>query len=209
MFKRTKGYLLLTLLVLTGLAGNTHSNSISGKERRSLVNQLKDSKATFLKSIKGLSEAQLNFKPAPDRWSIKECIFHLALAENDLWNLADAQLKQAPNPEKRSEIKMTDEMISKILVDRTNKVKTSASLEPDKGKWKTADQAIEEFTEKRADLVKYVKTTTVDVRNHIVQMPFGYLDSYQLMLMIAAHILRHTSQIEEVKADPGFPSQMK
>ena len=59
MFKRTKGYLLLTLLVLTGLAGNTHSNSLSGKERKVLVNHLKDSKTAFLKSVKNLSEDQL------------------------------------------------------------------------------------------------------------------------------------------------------
>ena len=206
MLKRTKGYLLLALLVLTGLAGNTHSNSISGKERRSLVNSLKDSKATFLKSVKGLSEAQLNFKPAPDKWSVKECIYHIALSENSLWSLAEAQLKQAPNPDKRSEIKMTDEMVTKALTDRSHKVKTSEFLEPDKAKWKTADEAIEEFSEKRANLVKYVKTTTEDVRNHIVQMPFGYLDSYQLLLMISGHTLRHTQQIEEVKADPNFPN---
>src|SRR3982751_2395654 len=100
MLKRTKGYLLLTLLVLTGLAGNTHSNSISGKERRSLVNQLKDSKAALLESIEGLSDAQLNFKPAPDKWSVRECIYHLAVAENNLWTATSAALKKDINPEK-------------------------------------------------------------------------------------------------------------
>jgi hypothetical protein len=207
MLKRTKGYLLLTLLVLTGLAGNTHSSSISGKERRFLSNQLKDSKTTFLKSVKGLSEAQLNFKASPEKWSVKECVYHLALAENNLWGMADAQLKQSANPEKRAEIKVTDEMLQKMVADRTNKVKTSEPFEPHNAKWKTADEALKEFTDKRGDLIKYVKTSTEDVRNHVIQMPFGYIDSYQLMLMIAAHTLRHTQQIEEVKADPNFPKQ--
>jgi hypothetical protein len=205
MFKRTKGYLLLTLLVLTGLAGNTHSNSLTGKERRTLVNQLKDSKATFLKSVKGLSEAQLNFKPAADKWSVKECIYHLALAENALWTMADMQLKQAPNPEKRAEIKMTDEMLQKVMTDRTNKVKTSEQLEPATAKWKNIDEALDAFKDKRAEVVKYIKTTTEDMRNHVAQMPFGYLDTYQLALMISAHTLRHTQQIEEVKSNPNFP----
>jgi hypothetical protein len=207
MLKRTKGYLLLTLLVLTGLAGNTHSSSISSKERKALTNQLKDSKATFLKSVKGLSEAQLNFKAAPDKWSVKECIYHLALAEGNLWGIADAQLKQAANPEKRPEIKVTDEAFVKMVSDRTNKVKTSEPFEPHNAPWKTTDEAIEAFKAKRTDLLKYVKTSTEDLRNHVVQMPFGYVDSYQVMLMIAAHTLRHTKQIEEVKADVNFPKQ--
>ena len=205
MLKRTKGYLLLTLLVLTGLAGNTHSNSISGKERRFLVNQLKDSRETFIKSIRGLSEAQLNFKVADDKWSVKECVYHLALSEMNLWAMAEGQLKQPANPEKRAQIKMTDDMVLKVVADRTNKVKTSEPLEPHTAKWTTTNEALDAFKEKRADLVKYVKTTTEDTRNHVVQMPFGYLDTYQLMLMIAAHTLRHTKQIEEVKSDPNFP----
>ena len=119
--------------------------------------------------------------------------------------MAEAQLKQPPNPEKRAEVKVTDEAIIKMMTDRTYKVKTSEPLEPHTAKWTTAGEALGAFKEKRADLIKYAKTTTQDARNHIVQMPFGYVDTYQLMLVIAAHTLRHTQQIQEVKADPNFP----
>jgi hypothetical protein len=37
MFKRTRGYLLLTLLVLTGLAGRTHNETFTGKESTQLL----------------------------------------------------------------------------------------------------------------------------------------------------------------------------
>lgn len=37
MFKRTRGYLLLILLVLTGLAGRTHTETLTGKERNQLL----------------------------------------------------------------------------------------------------------------------------------------------------------------------------
>jgi hypothetical protein len=37
MFKRTRGYLLLTLLVLTGLAGRKHNETLTGKEREQLL----------------------------------------------------------------------------------------------------------------------------------------------------------------------------
>ena len=205
MFKRTKGYLLLTLLVLTGLAGNTHSISLSGKERKVLVNHLKDSKSDFLKSVKNLSEEQLNFKAAADKWSVKECIYHITLAENNIWAMAEAQLKQPVNPEKRSEIKITDEKLVQMMTDRSNKFQAPETFRPEQAKWKSADEALEEFKEKRAEHLKYVKTSTEDMRNHVAQTPFGYADAYQMILMLSAHTMRHTKQIEEVKANPNFP----
>jgi hypothetical protein len=63
--RRSKyGYLLLALLVITGLAGTITSTSITSKERKLIVSNLKDTKNDVLKSIKGLSKSQLNFKPS-------------------------------------------------------------------------------------------------------------------------------------------------
>ena len=205
MLKRTKIYLLLTLLVLTGFAGSLNTESLSSKERKALVNELKDTKKTFLQSVKGLSEAQLNFKASPESWSVKECAYHLALSENNLWETASKTLKDPANPEKRSEIKMNDEQLLKAIKDRSNKVKTGEKFEPVTATYKNLDEALEDFRTKRATLVKFVKTSTDDMRNHVAQMPFGSIDSYQVLLMIAAHTNRHTQQIEEVKSNPNFP----
>src|SRR5580765_9004749 len=106
MLKRTKGRLLLTLLVITGLAGTLKDTSLSHKERKSAMTLMKDSKTSALKSIKGLSNTQLNFKPASDRWSIKECMYHIAISEKNLWDMLETSLKGPANPEKRAEIKM-------------------------------------------------------------------------------------------------------
>src|SRR5580704_8070863 len=35
--------------------------------------------------VRGLSTAQLEYKASPDRWSIRECVSHLAVAEPDYW----------------------------------------------------------------------------------------------------------------------------
>ena len=205
MLKRTKGRLLLTLLVITGLAGTLKDTSLSHKERKSAMTLMKDTKVDALKSVKGLSKAQLNFKAAPDRWSVKECMYHIAISEKNLWDMLEASMKEPANPEKRSEIKMTDEQIIKMMEDRSFKVKTAEPFEPKNTPYKTLDDAVNAFKSRRADHIKYIKTTTEDLRNHIVQMPFGSLDCYQLCLMIASHSNRHTQQIEEVKADPKFP----
>lgn len=207
MLKRTKGRLLIALLVITGLAGTIHNNSISQKERKYGVKEMKESKSEVFQSIKDLSEAQLNFKPAPDRWSIKECIYHIALSEINLWQLLEDAMKAPANPEKRSEIKITDEQIVAMMENRTNKIKTHETIEPKNAPWKTLNEALEDFKHNRTDHIKYMRTTTEDLRNHIVQLPFGWIDCYQLYLMIGAHSNRHTQQIFEVKSDPGFPKK--
>jgi hypothetical protein len=44
------------------------------KERQYAVKFLKETESDVLDKIKGLSEEQLEFKPAPDRWSVGECL---------------------------------------------------------------------------------------------------------------------------------------
>jgi len=201
------GYLLLALLVITGLAGTLTSTSITSKERKFAAGSLKDTKNDVLKSVAALSTAQLDFKAAPDKWSVKECVYHIAISERNLWDLLQATLKQPANPEKRSEIKWTDEQLIKVMEDRSNKVKTQASFEPVNTPYKTLDEALESFKAARAEHIKYIKNTTEDLRNHVAKMPFGWLDCYQLCLMMSSHSQRHTQQMEEVKADPNFPSR--
>jgi hypothetical protein len=205
MLKRTKGRLLLTLLVITGLAGTLNESSLTGKERKVVVNSLKDTKSDLLKGIKGLSEAQLNFKAAPDRWSIKECVYHITLSEKNLWGFFESGMKGPATPEQRAEVKVSDEEIFKMITDRTHKAKAPESATPDKAKWTSVEAALADFKTGRATIVKYAKTSTEDLRNHIFKLPFVTIDGYQMLLFISAHSNRHTQQLNEVKAHPDFP----
>jgi hypothetical protein len=193
------------LLVLTGLAGRLSTTTITSKERRFLIEELKESKTSLQKSVKGLTDEQLAFKASPGTWSIKECLQHVALAENNLWNIAAAALKKTATPDEKTQAKVTDEQVLKLLTARDKKLQAPESFTPVKANWKTADETLDAFKEKRALLVKYAKTSTEDMRNHIVQMPIGTIDAYQMLLYISAHTKRHTLQIEEVKANPAFP----
>jgi hypothetical protein len=205
MLKRTKGRLLLTLLVITGLAGTLSNPSLSKEERKFALTHLKDTKTALVKSVKDLSNAQLDFKSAPDRWSIRECVFHIAMTESALGKMFEATMQTQANPEKRAEIKMTDEDIIKKFQDRSAKLTAPEMLRPEKAPWKTMEEALSAFKEARQNRLKYVKGTTEDLRNHVFQMPFGAIDGYQMILFMAAHSNRHTQQIDEIKADPKFP----
>lgn len=180
-------------------------NTISKKERDYATKLLKDTEKAVFDQVKGLTPAQLTFKPAPDRWSIEECVKHIAASEDMLWQAAEGTLKQPVNPEKRSEIKWTDEQLVQGVEDRSTKRKTMEKLQPENIPFKNTEEALEGFKKKRGQLIDFVKSTKEDLRSHVATMPFGSLDSYQFVLFIAAHSNRHTQQIIEVKTDPNFP----
>lgn len=197
--------ILLLVTSVMALSFVAPEKSISKKERKDAVKFLKETEMGVYASVKNLSEAQLKSKAAEDKWSIEDCLKHIAASESMLWQAANGAIEQAPNPEKRSEIKMTDNDVKVKIADRSHKVKTTPQLEPQNISYKNAEEALTSFTENRAKLITYVNDTEADLRNHVAAFPFGSLDAYQVILFIGAHSRRHTLQIEEVKMDPNFP----
>lgn len=203
--RKKYGYLLLLFLVFSGLAGTPTNNSLTKKERKFASDHMKETKTDLQHVIKGLNEEQLNYKASPESWSVKECLYHIAISEKNIWSMLESAMKAPANPEKRSEIKMSDEQLIKTMVDRSFKVKTAESFEPRNTPYKSLDEALNDFKTNRANHIKYIKGTSEDLRNHIAQTPAGWIDCYQLSLFMSAHTNRHTQQINEVKANPGFP----
>lgn len=197
--------LLLSLAVITSLSFISSDNGLTQKEREASTKFLQDTEDGVFASIKGLSEAQLKFKPAEDKWSVEDCVKHIAATEMGLWKMTEDNIKMPANPDKRTDIKWSDEEVMKNIEDRSTKRKTFAPFEPQNTGFKTMEDALVSFKENRNKLIQYVQTTQEDLRNHVAALPFGSLDCYQMTLFIGAHSNRHTQQIEEVKADPNFP----
>ncbi len=206
MLKRKMGRYLLTLLVVTGLAGTVKESSIGKEERKYAAALMKETYKDAVKSVKGLSTAQLDFKAAPDKWSVRNCVYHIAATEKGLWDWFQGSMKAPANPEKRSEIKVTDEQFVAMIKDRSQKAQAPEQFKPENIKYTSLDEALADFKLNRMEHIKYMKTSTEDMRNHVVQMPFGWVDCYQLYLLLGAHSSRHTQQINEVKTAAGFPA---
>jgi hypothetical protein len=190
------------LLLLSFIATPTE---ISRKEKKFAVTYLEETRDDLFNTVSGLTEDQFNFKPSEEKWSIRECIQHIALAEVNLRQMVDASLNQPANPEKKGEIKVTDEQMIKMFTDRSGKFKASEPLKPEQSTFATATDALGNFKLNREKLIKFIKNTKIDLRNYISPGPGGMLDAYQWILAIGAHSNRHTQQIAEVKADPNFP----
>jgi hypothetical protein len=179
---------------------------LTAEERDAALKSLQATHDAFLQAIAGLSEKQWTFKPAPDRWSVAEVSEHIAVAESSIFGLVQSKFMAGPaTPERRSEVKVTDEVILERVPDRSHKVQAPEFLKPT-GRFPDRAAVTKAFEDARANTINYVKTTQDDLRDHFGPHPMlGTMDAYQWILLISAHSARHTKQIEEVKADPNFP----
>lgn len=198
-----KFILLLLLPSLLSSFTLTNKKGITEKEKSFAIDHLTKTQQDLIKAVSGLSEAQLNFKAAPDRWSVLECVQHITLASNGLWQMGQGTLSTTNDSIKKSPV--MDEQLIKMVEDRSTKAQAPEPIRPVHSPYHTLSETLDAFNADRNKLMEYIKTTNDDLRNHYAQMPFGYIDTYQVLLMISAHTNRHTQQIEEVKADPNFP----
>jgi uncharacterized damage-inducible protein DinB len=173
----------------------------------SLLQYFNETTNELEKQVAGLSEAQLQFKPAPDKWSISQCLEHIVLSERMIFDMAKASLTKAPQPERKGEVQMTDDNLKTTITDRSHKFQAPKELQPT-GIYKDSKTALADFLAARQPVIDYIKKADAkDLRNHINDYPTGVVDGYQGLMFIAAHCARHTKQIAEVKADPNFPKQ--
>lgn len=199
---RVRAFAMGALLALAGAAG-AYGQTLSQAEMDGALKYLETTKKGVLEATKGLSEAQWNFKPAPDRWSIAQVMEHIAAAEDFLRSLDAEKVMQSPAGEPGRDIKKTDESVLAVVPDRTNKAQAVEPLQPS-NRFGSPEASVKHFVESRATTEEFLKSTA-GLRDHVMDSPIGKLDAYEFILLVAAHSERHTKQIQEVKADPKFP----
>lgn len=200
--KRLLLALSLILLINPALRGQ----DITPADRQKAIKYLEKTRADVLAATKGLSDAQWNFKQAPDRWSVAEVTEHIAAAEDLLMAMIVNKVMKAPARTENEDIKAIDELVLQRIPDRSVKAQAPEELRPS-NKFGSPKESLKHFTESRANTIKFLNDTK-DLRLHAVDSPLGKkLDGYEWVLFIAAHSERHTKQLNEVKADTGFPKK--
>lgn len=177
------------------------------KDREFALKYLKENREEFLKALSDLSEAQLNYKSAPDKWSIAEVAEHIIIVENRLFPLITEKILKAPAPEGKDNFRITDRTIILTATNRNQKFQAPESVQPN-GRWKTKAEIISGFEKARTQTTSFVETTTEDLRNHFGDNPLlGVIDGYQWFIFLPAHSERHLAQIAEIKSTPNFPKK--
>jgi hypothetical protein len=170
-------------------------------EREGITAYLAETREHLLRTARNLSPTQLRYKPAPERWSVAECLEHIVLVEDLVLGNINNALQQAAGS---STPAFGDDGLRQIVVDRSTRVKGPDRLMPT-GRW-PHEQLLGEFEAARKRTADFVGATNAQLRQHGFPHPiFGHLDCYQWLLLVGAHGERHRAQAEEVIADAGFP----
>ena len=121
--KRVRTGAVIVLLALAGAAA-TRAQDATQTDKERALQYLESTKKGVLDATKGLSDAQWNFKPAPDRWSLAEIMEHLAAAEDMLRGLTQEQVMKSPAVAARADVetKKADETVLAVVPDRSDEL---------------------------------------------------------------------------------------
>ncbi|HEV2207154.1 MAG TPA: DinB family protein [Verrucomicrobiae bacterium] len=195
---------LVALCLLAAQTPFLRAQDLTPGDRARALKYLEKTRADVLHATRGLSPAQWDFKPAPDRWSVAEVTEHIAAAEDLLRGMIQDKVMKAPARTDTVDLKTVDDFVLKAVPDRSHKVQAPEPLRPT-NRFGSPAASLKHFQESRAKTIEFLKATP-DLRAHAADSPMGkQLDAYEWVLFLAAHSERHTKQIEEVKADPNFP----
>jgi len=162
--------------------------------------------------VSGLRPDQLAWRPAPDRWSIAECLDHLSRMAEVVMPSIDAGIANArargwlrrgpyrPGPLQRWMLRAT-EPPPKV------RVKVKGSLGPTPGR--APEECVSRFFSFQDEIqLRLASASDLDLGRIKIPSPVVSWIRYPLgfaFLFLLAHERRHLWQAWQVRRDPGFP----
>jgi hypothetical protein len=165
-------------------------------ERTEIVENLERSRQEFMAAVAGLTEAQAQARPDPARWSVLDCVEHVATVEDRFlgW-LESAKKLDQPRVDKEKEAGL---MIR--IPDRSTRVKAPEAAAPT-GRFATLGQALEQFNRERNRSIAFAQDRCDDLHYLASEHPrFGPMNGVEFLIIIAGHSRRHAAQILEARA---------
>jgi hypothetical protein len=161
-----------------------------------IVENLEHSRKEFMEAVAGLTEAQAQSRPDPERWSVLDCVEHVAFVEERFQGWLNAAKKlDAPRIDKEKEADLTAR-----VPDRAVRVQAPAAVLPG-GRFTTLAQALEQFNAGRARSIQFAEDRCDDLYSLASEHPrFGPVNGMELLIIIAGHSRRHAAQIRETRA---------
>jgi len=165
------------------------------QERTQIVQTLEHSRQEFLEAVAGLSESDARNRPDPARWSVLDCVEHVAFVEERFLGWLDNAEKTDARPDPGKEA----DLMARVP-DRSNPAKAPEAAVPN-GRFASLEQAIQRFEAMRARSIQVAEQRGDDLYALAAKHPrFGPVNGVELMIIIAGHARRHAEQIRETRA---------
>ena len=169
---------------------------MDANEKREIIDKLEAGRETLVHAIHGITEEDAQRKPDEGRWSVLECMEHIAIAEEHMFGLITcASMMERPLVNKGREA-----LIRKRGADRSRKVEAPDIAKPG-GRFRTLDDATQYFLASRRRTVEFVESCNTDLRAMLATHPVaGQVNCYEMLLIMSVHPVRHAEQIAELRS---------
>jgi len=165
-------------------------------DKRQMLALLDEGLCALLKSLDGVSAEAASRAPAPGKWTILDCVEHVAVSEDYLF----LQIAGAEHCEASAIPPEREALIAERAADRTRRFESPESGRP-VGRFPDLALAIEHFLASRERTVRFVETNGEDLRSKVAVHPLiGPANCQEMLMLMAKHPARHAQQIEEIKA---------
>jgi len=182
-------------------------------ELNSLISQAGTIAADARKVFGGLTVQQLNWKPAPERWSVAQCFDHLITTNSGYLPIIDDVLKGQKKSSVWQKLPFLPGIWGKLLIKsldpaQTRKIKAPKRFEPALSDISGA--IINDFVAQQGQVMEKMKATeNLDLERIVITSPAAAPVTYSLMdayRIIVVHERRHFQQAQRVTEASGFPT---
>ena len=168
-------------------------NRMAPQEMMDVVGQLENARAELIVLVSDLTDEQARARPAPDRWSVLECLEHVSSVERRF--LAMVRGSEAGKQAERDAAK--EAALKERVLDRTNRRTAPEAVHPT-GRYGSIPEALQDFNAARDETLQFASEEGVNLLSRNASHPvLGPLNGVEALLLIAGHGKRHTVQMRE------------
>ncbi len=163
--------------------------------------------ARFITVVSDLTEAQANFRPDENHWTIAEIVEHISIVNDGFLRITHKLLKESestPKPPK------ADLNLGHTSLDE-NGAQRGPFQAPERVRPNGGVGIEDSLAKMRASLAGIAEIQSrleaVDLSEQTLSHPaLGPINAYQWLVLLGEHEDRHRDQIERLKATAGFPA---
>ena len=165
-------------------------------EKQEILRILQEGSDTLAEALAGVDDALARSKPAPDCWSILECVEHLALTEAGLLS----RLRAAQACDESHEDRAREAKFHSLALNRARRIEAPEIVRPSTCS-ATLARTVENFHAVRAETVSFIEEFPGELRRALTTHPLitKPVNCYEMLLLMALHPHRHALQIVEIR----------
>jgi hypothetical protein len=176
-----------------------------------LIEELKAVSSDTQKTFGALSSAQLNWKPAPEEWSVAQCFDHLIVTNRRFFPLLEQAARGEYAGSFWERVSPFSGLFGRIVVGTLKnpgrKFKAPPTIQPSKSDIDAA--VLANFVEHQGELIEHMRAVEgVNLKGLKVTSPIAAFMTYSMfdaLRIVVAHEQRHFAQARRVLEREGFP----